>query len=62
MPDQCNGLLIVSKNAINETSILNITMAKHLQLDTQAEADKKKYPCKDRRQLSTPYEGESSSY
>lgn len=37
MPDHCNGLLIVSKNAIYETPFLNTDMVKLLQLDTQAD-------------------------
>jgi len=44
---------MVSKNAVSEASFLNVPIVKLLQLDTQAEADMKKYTCKNKRQWSS---------
>lgn len=58
MPDHCNGLLMVSKNVIYETSILSTEIVKLLQLDTWADR-KKKNTFKTKRQLRTIYWGRS---
>lgn len=40
MPDHCNGLLIVSRKAVDETSFLSTEGVKVLQLDALADREK----------------------